>query len=127
MDPRKFMYQESSLFATHRIIEWKESRLHTQRQYRSTDPDACDEAFVNIDGKTWSEFQRQVTALELDPIEPDGELICDGLQVECHITFYRRLIKFEQSEPKFKGLDELQRLINNLTICAIFPKGVLLY
>ena len=126
MQPRKFIYREYGFFGTHYLIEWRETVLHAQQQHRFLGPDDCDEAILNIDEAAWSEFKKQVTALELDPVEPDGEPVCDGLQVECHITFNRRLIKFNQSEPEFKGLDTLQGLINDLTICELFPKGVLL-
>ena len=126
MQPRKFIYREYGFFGTHYLIEWRETGLHAQQQHRFLGPDYCDEAILNIDGAAWSEFKKQVTALELDPVAPDGEPVCDGLQVECHITFNRRLIKFHQSEPEFNGLDSLQGLINDLTICELFPKGVLL-
>jgi len=126
MKPRKFIYREYGFFGIHYLIEWRNTGLHAQRQYRALGPDDCDEAVLKIDGPTWSEFKKQVTALELDPVAPDGEPVCDGLQVECHITFHRRLIKFHQSEPEFNGLDSLQGLINDLTICELFPKGVLL-
>ena len=126
MQPRKFIYREHGFFAIHYLIEWRKTGLHAQRQHRGRGPDDCDEAVLKVDGPTWSKFRKQVAALELVPIEPDGEPVCDGLQVECHITFHNRLIKFEHSNPEFTGLYELQELINNLTVCELFRRGVLL-
>ena len=108
MKPRKFIYREYGFFGIHYLIEWVNTRLRAQRQYRAFVPENCDEAVLKVDVPTWSEFQNQVSALELFPFEPHDVPVCDGLQVECQITFNWRLIKFEQSDPEFRGLEELQ-------------------
>jgi len=79
MQPRKFIYREYGFFGTHHLIEWRETGLHAQQQHRYLGPDSCDEAILKIDGAAWSEFKKQVTALELDPVEPDGEPVHDEI------------------------------------------------
>ena len=60
---------------------------------------------------------------QIKPTEPEDLILT--MEVECHITFKARLVKFEFINPDFKNFKKLRKLINQLTICDDFPNGVL--
>ena len=50
--------------------------------------------------------------------------MCDGFEVQCHITFYRTLIKFDIVNPDFANFEQFRELINEFTFCEEFPLGL---
>ena len=72
----------------------------------------------------WEWFEENLRNLNLKPVEP-GELILDGMEVECHITFKTKLVQFNIINPDFENYEKLRELVNNLTICDDFPEGAL--
>jgi len=122
--PRKFLYQETVYFGTTTKIEWTNKGLHVTELERFEYPDQYEGTLISPSDKTWEGFEKEVRELKLKPTEPE-DLILDGMEVECHITFKARLVKFEFINPDFKNFKKLRNLINQLTICNDFPNGVL--
>ena len=122
MLPRKFLYEEHSFFSTLKKIEYIDGYLDIQ----STTP--CIPYLINgprkrLDNCEWSAVEDEITALNLKPRSDD--FISDGCGVNCWITFKRRLVKFYIINPEFERYNELRRIMNRLSICEAYPKGVL--
>tara|TARA_B110000908_G_C10065266_1_gene362549 strand:- start:69 stop:470 length:402 start_codon:yes stop_codon:yes gene_type:complete len=122
--PRKFRYEEIVYFGESYLIELTNQGLKVQKSTLSSTFYAIVDDVINLEPKQWSDFIARVQKLNLKPIEPE-EMICDGCQVDCHITFYRTLVKFDISNPDFKNFTKFRSLINDLTICEHYPKGLL--
>ena len=122
--PCKFFYQETVYFGTTTKIEWTNKGLDVTELERFEYPDQHEGILINPSDKTWQRFEKEVKELKLKPTEPE-DIILDGMEVECHITFKARLVKFEFIKPDFKNFKKLRNLINQLTICDDFPNGVL--
>lgn len=74
--------------------------------------------------EVWKIFKSSIESLNIvDDSTIDD--ICDGIQVFCWITFNRRLVKFDQTNPSFKGFHALRKNINEITVCEHFPNGML--
>ena len=123
MTPRKFKYEETSFYGSNYLVELTERGLEVQQSTSCIPFLKVSDVVVKPTDSEWKIFEENVRSLRLIPREPD-EGICDGSQVECHITFRYRLIKFDISNPSFDGFDELKNLINQLTCCSEYPKGV---
>ena len=87
-------------------------------------PDQYEGILINPSDKTWRRFETEVRELKLTPTEPEY-MILDRMEVECHITFKTRLVKFNIINPFFKNFEKLRNLINQLTICDDFPDGAI--
>ena len=72
----------------------------------------------------WSNFFHSVRNLKLKPKEPENDIL-DGFEVKCHITFREVLLKFNIINPDFENFEKLRNIINQLTICENYPKGLL--
>tara|TARA_B100000768_G_scaffold169901_1_gene175836 strand:+ start:187 stop:588 length:402 start_codon:yes stop_codon:yes gene_type:complete len=122
--PRKFRYEEIVYFGESFLIELTNQGLEVRKStLGSTYYEIVDDV-INLEPKQWSDFMARVQKLNLKPIEPE-EMICDGCAVDCHITFYRTLVKFDIGNPNFKNFTKFRNLINDLTICEQYPKGLL--
>ena len=121
--PRKFRYEEFHYFSEGFLVEWTSRGLEIQRT------SACIPFLVHSDvvlkksPEDFEEFISKVQNLGLKPTNPE-ELACDGFGVQCHITFYRTLIKFDIVNPDFENFAEFRELINEFTICEEFPLGL---
>ena len=124
MKPRKFFYEEIAYFGNTYLIEFIEGRLKLQKSQVGTIVISNFDIYAEPTIDKWKEFYFSVKNLHLEPKEPD-ENIMDGFQVKCHITFRKVLIKFEIINPRFKNFKKFQALVNSLTICNEYPKGVL--
>ena len=122
--PRKFFYQETVYFGTTTKIEWTNKGLDVTELERFEYPDQYEGILINPSDKTWRRFETEVRELKLTPTEPE-DMILDGMEVECHITFKTRLVKFNIINPDFKNFEKLRNLINQLTICDDFPDGAI--
>ena len=87
-------------------------------------PEEFEEIIINPSDETWKQFEENARNLNLKPVEPE-ELILDGMEVECHITFKTKLVQFNIINPDFENYEQLRKLVNELTICDDFPQGVL--
>ena len=122
--PRKFFYQETVYFGTTTKIEWTNKGLDVTELERFEYPDQYEGTLISPSDKTWEGFEKEVRELKLKPTEPE-DLILDGMEVECHITFKTRLVRFNIINPDFKNFEKLRNLINQLTICDDFPDGAI--
>lgn len=122
--PRKFFYQETVYFGTSTKIEWTNKGLNIIEGERLAFPDEFEEITINPSDETWKQFEENLRNLNLKPVEPE-ELILDGMEVECHITFKTKLVKFNILNPDFENYEKLRELVNRLTICDDFPEGAL--
>ena len=120
--PRKFFYQETVYFGTSTKIEWTNKGLNIIEGERLEFPDEFEKITINPSDETWKQFEENLRNLNLKPVEP-GELILDGMEVECHITFKTKLVQFNIINPDFENYEKLRELVNNLTICDDFPEG----
>jgi hypothetical protein len=123
MTPRKFKYEETSFGGLNYLVEWTEHGLEVQATTDCIPFLMVSDVIVRPSDEKWQNFEESVRSLCLLPSEPD-EGMCDGSQVECHITFRNKLLKFDISNPSFDGFDDLKNLINQLTFCSEYPKGV---
>lgn len=123
MTPRKFKYEETSFYGANYLVELTERGLEVQHSTSCIPFLKVSDVVVKPTDSEWNNFEENVRSLCLIPREPD-EGICDGSQVECHITFRNKLLKFDISNPSFDGFDDLKNLINQLTFCSEYPKGV---
>jgi hypothetical protein len=123
MTPRKFKYEETSFYGSNYLVELTERGLEVQHSTSCIPFLKASDVVVKPTDSEWNNFEENVRSLCLIPCEPD-EGICDGSQVECHITFRNKLLKFDISNPSFDGFDDLKNLINQLTFCSEYPKGV---
>lgn len=124
MHPLKFFYQETVYFGISTKIEWTNKGLSIIEGERQAFPDKFEEITINPSDETWKRFEENLRNLNLKPVESE-ELILDGMEVECHITFKTKLVQFNIINPDFENYEKLRELINELTICDNFPEGAL--
>ena len=122
--PRKFFYQETVYFGTSTKIEWTNKGLNITEVERQAFPEVFEEIIINPSDETWRQFEDNVRNLNLKPVEPK-EMVLDGMEVECHITFKTKLVQFNIINPDFEKYEKLRELINELTICDDFLQGAL--
>lgn len=123
MKPRKFCFHQSAFFGHAYRIEWKNDQLEL-RQSPCIVRDSYEvEAIVKPSDEDWSSFERNVRSLNMIPVDHD-DMICDGTQVEVWITFRHRLAKFSMTNPEFMGYTQFLDLINELTVCPEYPRGL---
>ena len=121
--PRKFRYEEFHYFWKGFLVEWTSRGLEIQRT------SACIPFLIHSDvvlqksSEDFQDFISNLDKLDLKPIDPE-DLVCDGFEVQCHITFYRRLIKFDIVNPDFANFEEFRKLINEFTVSEEFPLGL---
>lgn len=121
--PRKFYYEETHYFSHEFLIKWTAKGLEVQRA--SVGMPFLPESDVVI-VPSYDQFQKfiaKVLALDLSPQDPEP-YICDGFEVNCHITFQNTLVKFDIINPEFHNFAEFRNLINGLTVCDEFPDGL---
>ncbi len=123
MKPRKFYYSESSSHGHAYSIEWKNDRLELRQSPCIIHDFDEVEATVKPSNKDWSNFEQNVKDLKMVPVEPEY-LVCDGTVVDVWITFRYRLIKFCVIHPEFEKYDQFRDLINELTVCPKYPRGL---
>ena len=99
--PRKFFYQETVYFGTSTKIEWTNKGLNIIEGERLAFPDEFEEITINPSDETWKQFEENLRNLNLKPVEPK-EMILDGMEVECHITFKTKLVQFNIINPDFE-------------------------
>ena len=121
--PRKFRYEEFHYFREGFLVEWTSRGLEIQRT------SACIPFLIHSDVvlkkslEDFEDFISKVENLDLNPTDPE-DLMCDGFEVQCHITFYRTLIKFDIVNPDFANFEKFRELINEFTVCEEFPFGL---
>ena len=121
--PRKFRYEEFHYFREGFLVEWTSRGLEIQRT------SACIPFLIHSDvvlkksSEDFEDFISKVENLDLNPTDPE-DLMCDGFEVQCHITFYRTLIKFDIVNPDFANFEQFRELINQFTVCKEFPLGL---
>ena len=120
MRPRKFVYEEREFFSGQTIIRLKDNGLEFGEGRPMVD------YFINkvVSLSDWEVIEESIKELDLDTRDGD-EHILDGIQVSCWITFKKRLVKFEISNPNFSGYNELRKILNDLTKSDEYPKGIL--
>lgn len=121
--PRKFVYTETHYFGDTYSVNWTTNGLELSALpvgACSSHPDAT----VQVSSESFSEFIDDVKNLQLCPDDND-EFIADGFEVDCHITFRNRLVKFEIVNPNFTNFQKFRDLINKLTVCDTFPERLL--
>ena len=123
MKPRKFYYEEMAYFGESVLIEWTDRGLELQKSTSCIpfliESDIC----LHPSDEDWNCFVQDVKALDLHPSSP-ADFVCDGSEVNCHITFRTTLIKFSIINPDFGGFDRFKLLINDLTKCQEYPCGI---
>ena len=123
MKPRKFYYEEMAYFGESVLIEWTDRGLELQKSTSCIpfllESDIC----LHPSDEDWNCFVQDVKALDLHPSSP-VDSVCDGSEVNCHITFRTTLIKFSIINPDFGGFDRFKLLINDLTKCQEYPCGI---
>ena len=122
MAPKKFLYEETIYMARGTYIIKLENeglKIQSETSYIPK-PDVV----VKLTIREWEDFFNSVVNLNLKPEEPKHH-ICDGREVKCHITFKKKLIKFYIINPDFENFEEFRTLVNSLTICNEYTKGVL--
>ena len=123
MKPRKFYYEEMAYFGESVLIEWTDRGLELQKSTSCIpfllESDIC----LHPSDEDWNRFVEEVKALDLHPSSP-VDFVCDGSEVNCHITFRTTLIKFSIINPDFGGFDRFKLLINDLTKCQEYPCGI---
>ena len=105
------------------LIKWTAKGLEVQRA--SVGMPFLPESDVVI-VPSYDQFQKfiaKVLALDLSPQDPEP-YICDGFEVNCHITFQNTLVKFDIINPEFHNFAEFRNLISGLTVCDEFPDGL---
>jgi hypothetical protein len=81
------------------------------------------QAVITPSDSAWQNIKTSIEALKLDPKEPEIP-VCDGFEVQCHITFKSRLLKFSIFNPEFKGFTEFRDLLNEFTVCSDYSNGL---
>ena len=122
MAPKKFLYEETIYMARGTYIIKLENeglKIQSETSYIPK-PDVV----VKPTNREWEDFFNSVVNLNLKPEEPK-HLICDGREVKCHIIFKNKRIKFYIINPDFENFEEFRTLVNSLTICNEYTKGVL--
>ncbi len=123
MKPRKFYYEEMAYFGESVLIEWTDRGLELQKSTSCIpfliESDIC----LHPSDEDWNCFVQDVKALDLHPSSP-ADFVCDGSEVNCHITFRTTLVKFSIINPDFGGFDRFKLLINDLTKCQEYPRGI---
>ena len=122
MIPKKFLYEETIYMGRGTYIvklENKGLKIQSETSYIPK-PDVV----VKLSTREWEDFFNSVMNLNLKPKEPKY-LICDGREVKSHIIFKNKRIKFYIINPDFENFEEFRTLVNSLTICNEYPKGVL--
>ena len=122
MAPKKFLYEETIYMARGTYIIKLENeglKIQSETSYIPK-PDVVVKPTI----REWEDFFNSVVNLNLKPEEPKHH-ICDGREVKCHITFKKKLIKFYIINPDFENFEEFRTLVNSLTICNEYTKGVL--
>ena len=123
MKPRKFYYEEMAYFGESVLIEWTDRGLELQKSTSCIpfllESDIC----LHPSDEDWNCFVQDVKALDLHPSSP-VDFVCDGSEVNCHITFRTTLIKFSIINPEFHGFEKFRALVNSMTVCEEFPDGI---
>ena len=122
MIPKKFLYEETIYMGGGTYIVKLENeglKIQSETSYIPK-PDVVVKPTI----REWEDFFNSVVNLNLKPEEPKHH-ICDGREVKCHITFKKKLIKFYIINPDFENFEEFRTLVNSLTICNEYTKGVL--
>ena len=122
MIPKKFLYEETIYMARGTYIVKLENeglKIQSETSYIPR-PDVV----VKPTTREWEDFFNSVVNLNLKPEEPKHH-ICDGYEVKCHIIFKNKRIKFYIINPDFENFEEFRTLVNSLTICNEYTKGVL--
>ena len=122
MAPKKFLYEETIYMGRGTYIVKLENeglKIQSETSYIPK-PDVVVKPTI----REWEDFFNSVVNLNLKPEEPKHH-ICDGREVKCHITFKKKLIKFYIINPDFENFEEFRTLVNSLTICNEYTKGVL--
>ena len=123
MKPRKFYYEETAYFGESVLIEWTDRGLELQKSTSCIpfliESDIC----LHPSDEDWNSFVKELKALDLHP-SSSVDFVCDGSEVNCHITFRTTLVKFSIINPDFGGFDRFKLLINDLTKCQEYPCGI---
>lgn len=123
MKPRKFYFNQSAFFGHAYRIEWKNDQLELRQAPCIIHNSEEVGAIVKPSSQDWSNFEKSVRSLDMVPVD-HNDIICDGTQVEIWITFWHRLVKFSMTNPEFKGYTQFLDLINELTVCLKYPRGL---
>ena len=120
--PRKFIYEETSFTGYQYLIELQpDGSLGLMSTYGAL-PIGLKYLDYSLPSKsTWEVFRREIGNFDYN--EFNDELICDGIRIELWVT-YRHKIKFSAISPGYFKLDELKKIINPLSVCYTFSKGI---
>ena len=131
MKPRKFLYRELTYMRRRcDLIKLTKKGLELQREGQPYEVICEDggvmpyEIIVEPTSLQWNDFFHSVRDLKLKPKEQDNDIL-DGFEVKCHIVFREVLLKFDIINPNFENFEKLRKLINQVTICEDYPKGLL--
>ena len=124
LKPKKFLYEESEYFGKNYLIELTKYGLELQRSTVCIPFTNGSDVVVKPTSDEWKNFIDSVKSLKLKPKEPKDNIL-DGFEVKCHITFNEVLVKFYIINPEFENFEKFRYLVNSLTICNDYPKGVL--
>ena len=123
MKPRKFYYEERAYFGESVLIEWTHRGLELQKSTSCIPFLVGSDICLHPSDEDWNNFVEDLKALDLHPSSP-VDFVCDGFEVNCHITFRTTLVKFRIINPDFFGFDRFKLLVNDLTKCQEFPRGI---
>lgn len=123
MKPRKFYFNQSAFSGHAYQVEWKNGQLGLRQSPCIIHDFDEVETIVKPSDEDWSNFEKSVKSLHMIPVD-HNDMICDGTWVEVWITFRRRLAKFSMTNPEFKGYTQFLGLVNELTVCPEYPRGL---
>ena len=102
--PRKFRYEEFHYFREGFLVEWIHRGLEIQRTSACIQFLFYSDMVLNKTTENFEEFISKVQKLGLK-LTKTRNLLCDGFEVQCHITIYRTLIKFDIVNPGFENFE----------------------
>ena len=124
MKPRKFYYEETHYFGSSYLIDWDANVGLRIQDSSSCIPFLIEPSTILHPLDTdWTRLKDSIEILALEPREPEVP-VCDGFDVQCHITFRTRLLKFSIVNPDFEGFNEFRDLLNQFTVCSDYPDGL---
>ena len=121
--PRKFQYLEDHYFGNHYEISLVNSQLELVSSSGCIPALADSEVKIQPKESRWKEFQTELSSFDFGNWK-DNHGIIDGFGIEVWITFEKR-IEIALLNPNFTEFYRFRTLINNLTKCPDYPRGLL--
>lgn len=123
MIPKKFFWEENHYFGSTFLVELIDSGISLQKSTACIPFEVLPYCVTNPSEIAWAEFYKRLHCLNVVPRQPERDIL-DGFDVTCHIKFSGINLKFEIVNPDFEGFEAVRSLINDLTVCDEFPRGL---